>query len=395
MHQHLIKSTMYFQSLLYSNFRKMTTQLQETLLFLSTGHLFGLFNPNQVADALEIPKSSLYRHLKDFSLYQWKRLFVRIGCAVALKEIRDTESKSASTKSRRLPTISVDGTNDPRHGKLLSDCYPWWSKKDNHAIRCRNVLGITIKIGTLIIPLNICIVSKQGRGNTSKPNLFVAMIKEVLDFFDAEGIDLRKYPITFDSWYGSKKLTDILSEMGFDIILIHGKNNYVMTIDGKKTKLSEHKKQIELCPEQWGCSKPHYRTQATSRTFGPLLLLFFLDMGKMRTMLVFGKPGRACEILRIWSQHHGIEQFWAEYACGILHDLKTDLRLSSMSLEGKQGASANLGLKVLSYLLIQQVSRLTRKTFHQIKLELSGQRQMLSTLSEHFHEQIPKNTDKH
>ena len=64
------------------------------------------------------------------------------------------------------------------------------------------------------------------------------------------------------------------------------------------------------------------------------MLLFFQDGGKIQTMMVFGKPLRACEILRIWSQHHGIEQFWAEYACGILHDLKTDLKLSSMSLEG-------------------------------------------------------------
>ena len=79
----------------------------------------------------------------------------------------------------------------------------------------------------------------------------------------------------------------------------------------------------------------------------------------------------------------------AEYACGPLHDLKTDLKLSSMSLEGRQGAYANLGLKVLSYLLIQQVSRSTWKTFHQIQLTLSGQRQMLSDLSTHFHEQIP------
>ena len=52
---------MYFQILLFSNFRKMTTQLRETLLLLSTGHLFGLYNPNQVADALTIPKATLYR----------------------------------------------------------------------------------------------------------------------------------------------------------------------------------------------------------------------------------------------------------------------------------------------------------------------------------------------
>ena len=82
----------------------------------------------------------------------------------------------------------------------------------------------------------------------------------------------------------------------------------------------------------------------------------------------------------------------AEYACGILHDLKTDLNLTSMSLKGQNGAYANLGVKVMSYLLIQDVSRSVRKTFHQTQLELTGQRQMLSTLSEHFHD---KWTRKH
>ena len=104
-------------------------------------------------------------------------------------------------------------------------------------------------------------------------------------------------------------------------------------------------------------------------------------MGKVRTMLVFGKPLRSCETLRIWSQHHGIEQYWRY--------LKTDGQLSSISLENRDGAYASLGIKVLSYLFIQDVSRSVRKTFHQIQLELSGQRHMLSTLSEHFHEQIP------
>ena len=58
-----------------------------------------------------------------------------------------------------------------------------------------------------------------------------------------------------------------------------------------------------------------------------------------------------------------------------------------MSLENRHGAYANLGVKVMSYLLIQQVSRSVRKTFHQIQLELTGQRQMLSVLIEHFHDE--------
>ena len=62
------------------------------------------------------------------------------------------------------------------------------------------------------------LVSKQGRGNTDKTTLVITMIKEVLDCFDTQGIDLRKYPITFDSWYGSRKLVDALSELGFTSI---------------------------------------------------------------------------------------------------------------------------------------------------------------------------------
>ena len=50
-----------------------------------------------------------------------------------------------------------------------------------------------------------------------------------------------------------------------------------------------------------------------------------------------------------------------------------------MSLEGRQGAYANLGIKVISYLLMQQVSRSKRKTFHQGQLELSGKIHLLST----------------
>ena len=60
-----------------------------------------------------------------------------------------------------------------------------------------------------------------------------------------------------------------------------------------------------------------------------------------------------------------------------------------MSLENRQGAYANLGVKVLSYLLMQHLGKSVRKSYHQIKLELSGNRHLLSTLSEHFHEQIP------
>ena len=382
MQTQLIKSITFFQQLLSSQFSTLNQRLVDTLVFLSTCHLFGLTNPNQVSDALSIPKARLYRELNTMSLYLWQHLFVRIGCSIALEAIREVVSKSASTLSRLCIVISVDDTFVFRYGTDISYTSDWWSSQAKQPMRGQNILGITIKIGERIIPLNMRLISKQGRGNTDKPSCVITMFKEVVSFFEGTGIDIRNYPITFDSWYGSRHLIDTLREMGFETILVHGKSNYVMTIDEKKAKLSEHKKSIELLSNQWGCDKPVYRTNATSPTFGKVVVLFFADRGKIRTMLVFGKPLRACEILRIWSQHHGIEQYWRH--------LKTDLNLASMSLKGQNGAYANLGVKVMSYLLIQQVSGSVRKTFHQTQLELSGQRQMLSDLSEHFHEQIPR-----
>ncbi len=80
----------------------------------------------------------------------------------------------------------------------------------------------------------------------------------------------------------------------------------------------------------------------------------------------------------------------AEYACGILHELKSRLHLSAMSLESTQGAYAGLSIKVMSYLVLLQVSILERRTFHQGQLELTGQRQMLLEIMAHFHELNPK-----
>lgn len=151
-----------------------------------------------------------------------------------------------------------------------------------------------------------------------------------------------------------------------------------MEIDGKTAKLSAHKQTVKLLTQQWGCDKPVRRFRANSPTFGRLVLLFFATHGKTQTMRVFGRPLRATEILRIWSQHHGIEAFWRH--------LKTDLRLSAMRLHHRNGAYATLGIKILGYLMRQQVSRRTRRTFHQIKLQLSGDRQLLSLISAHFHE---------
>ena len=122
MHHHLIKSALFFQHLFSAYFQRMTSQVVETLVLLCVCHLFGLYNPNQVADALKLPKAGLYRSLGSLSLYHAKSLNLRLGCAMAVDFIKDAESKSASTQSRRRITVSVDDSNLPRDGETLAYC---------------------------------------------------------------------------------------------------------------------------------------------------------------------------------------------------------------------------------------------------------------------------------
>ena len=47
---------------------------------------------------------------------------------------------------------------------------------------------------------------------------------QVIAFFNTKGIDLTKYPISFDSWYGSEELVTLLTHKGFDQIAIRAKS---------------------------------------------------------------------------------------------------------------------------------------------------------------------------
>ncbi len=68
--EHEIKQWIdFFQGLIFTHFRQNKAEAVEVLTWLLTGHLFGLYNLNQLADVLEVPKSSLYHHLSSWSLF--------------------------------------------------------------------------------------------------------------------------------------------------------------------------------------------------------------------------------------------------------------------------------------------------------------------------------------
>ena len=60
MQTQLIKSTLFFQQLFSSRFRTLKERVVKTIMLLSLCHLFSLYNPNQVSDALSLYRKRTY-----------------------------------------------------------------------------------------------------------------------------------------------------------------------------------------------------------------------------------------------------------------------------------------------------------------------------------------------
>ena len=123
---------------------------------------------------------------------------------------------SASTQSRRNITSSVDDTVCDRNGKVLSYCYRWYSGRFHAVVNGQNIIAITIKIGSVILPVAVRLVGKQGRANTEKPQILKEMIAQIEAVFAPYGISLTPAdPISFDSWYGSEAAQRAVGSNGF------------------------------------------------------------------------------------------------------------------------------------------------------------------------------------
>jgi hypothetical protein len=91
-------------------FRQNNLTAFETVLFLAVAHLFGCYNPKQLADYLGVGHQRLYEHLKKLSLHTIQKLLVKSMVSMAAELLKPILSKSASTISRANITLSVDNS---------------------------------------------------------------------------------------------------------------------------------------------------------------------------------------------------------------------------------------------------------------------------------------------
>src|SRR3981189_1778697 len=108
---------LWFFTIFHHEFRKNNPIAFEVLMVLAVAHLFGFYNPKQLADFLEVPHQQFSTELKDWSVYHVKKMLLRFMVKQAAEQLKPVMSKSAATRSRAgrpypLTTVSwIDAVN--------------------------------------------------------------------------------------------------------------------------------------------------------------------------------------------------------------------------------------------------------------------------------------------
>jgi Transposase DDE domain len=371
----------WFFTIFHQEFRKNNPIAFEVLIVLAVAHLFGFYNPKQLADFLEVPHQQFYTELKDWSVYHVKKMLLRFMVKQAAEKLKAVMSQSAATRSRAGTTLSIDNSVMDRCGKLLRCTWSWYSGRYHQVIRGQDLLGIVFTIHRIAFPLHVLFCPKQGRYHTTKADLLIFMLTQLKTAFLREGIDITQLPLTMDSAYVSQALRERLHQLGFSQIIIAGKGNYVFTIDDKKQDALTWKKALTLESPKWGIDVPSCRLWGDSPSFG-LLILFFFRKSTTRSyyLMNFSQESlRGAEIWHIWKQHHVVECFWKI--------MKSIFQIRSMQLQG-DGLYTALLIKVFAYLLalrLQAQRVFSKLTITEIMRKLRREEDLRDFLETHFH----------
>jgi hypothetical protein len=242
----------WFFVVFHQEFRKNNPIAFEVLMVLAIAHVFGFYNPKQLADFLDVPHQKFYSELKNGSVSHVKKMLRRFMIKQAAEKLRPVMSKSDSTRSRAGMSLSIDNSVMDRFGKLIRCTYSWLSGRYHKVIRGQDLLGIIFTINNMAFPLHLLFCPKQGRYHTKKANVLIFMLTQLKAEFHREGIDSTLLPLTLDSGYVSQELRNRLHQLGFSKIIIAGKGNDVFTIDGQKWDASTWKTVLLLEGDKWG-----------------------------------------------------------------------------------------------------------------------------------------------
>jgi hypothetical protein len=311
------------------------------------------------------------------SAHRWRKLLERVMMEAAIAALKSYEGMSAATKSRQQVSISVDDSVVKRLGKVLSYVWVWYSGQIRNQTKGQDLIGIVLKIGNQIIPLRLVLVSKQGRDNTTKPDVVIRELSSLKAAFSEAGIDITNLGISFDSWWLGQEFVKKLNGLGFDKQVICAKQNTQLKVGREQKSLSEHYFDNTLEPG-WGHTTPAARLKGTNSEFGKIaVVLFDVKRSTAFAIMLPARLLRTCEALRIWLNHPAVETFWKR--------LKHWLGQGKMALQGRDGAWAELCLRVLAYFFALRLFDENVSTLNQLYHHLRRQSTFADLVCKHFH----------
>lgn len=351
-------------------------EIVEIMLLLAVGMLSGLYNPHQVAQQLEISPKQLYEQLKEVSLYHWRKLLDSMMMDVARERLKQYQELSPASRSRREASLTVDDSLIKRLGNALSYVWSWYSGQIHQVTKGQDLLGIVLKIGKEIIPLKLVLVSKQGNQNTEKPELLLKEIAALKAAFLEAGIDITGLGVSFDSWWLGADISDKLTDLGFHKQVICAKAVTQLKVGKEKKSVTEHFFENQLTPG-WGHTTPAKRLKGTNPKLGKVVVVLFnVVRSKAFAIVVPAYSLRTCEALRIWLNHPAVETFWKR--------LKHWLGQGKMQLQKREGAWAEISLRVLAYFLAMRLFNNEVRTLNQLYHWLRRQNTFSDLIREHF-----------
>jgi hypothetical protein len=365
----------------------------DVVMLLSMGIMFGAYNLYQVITRLGLSRSKSYERIGYVSLYRWKNILEEIGYETAIPLLKEKISRSASTRSRAGIVMVVDDTVLARFAECLSYVWKWWSGQLKKVAFGQKIIGLVLVIDGLVIPLELEIVSKQGKGLENPSEHLASLWRRACEKFKKEGIDIYDIPVAFDSAFLDDNLPCLLeNEDGIrPTIVSQGKSNFVLEAEGKSQKIGEWYKEVEL-KDTWGCEELVYRVCGYNPTLGKIVVIFFKSINHKRiTCLILPTtPLRSCEAINIYHYRSAIERLWKSF--------KYYWKIKSKQQHNTNGAYACLGSTAMGYITLLRIfyklkkyRRFSKLTIPKLITICQDFLDIPSIIKEHFHIKISLN----
>jgi hypothetical protein len=303
---------LWFFTLLHHAFRKNHAIAFEGLMVWAVAHVFGFYNPKQVADFLEVPHQQCSTELQEGSVYPVQKMLLRFLVKQAAEKRKPVMSQSAATRSRAGTPFSMDDSVMDRFGTLLRCPWRWESGRYQKIMRGPDCLGMVCTIQPRAWPLHGLFCPKPGRYPTTKADGLIGMLTQLKTALLREGLESTQLPLTMDAADVSQALRARRQQLGCIDSSMAGTGHSVLTIDGQPGAASTWKKVMMVEAPQGGIDGPSCRIRGSRPTWGSLLLCFFRKRTTRSSSLMHLRQRslRGAAIWHIGQQHPVMAGFW-------------------------------------------------------------------------------------